>query len=241
MEESPRSCAKEISLSGTLNESLPPYFFPEQCSLHTWNSASAQRCLQGRRIFILGNSIARGLAFEAFSSFFDGPKVLREDQKEECQPSCTVPLGQAEANVSVDFVWTQRLGPAAPWCTRYPEPCYPKAPDECLRDTFLGSRPGDVLITYVGLYYPSLWADWDNLKMTGMTLSCEDGNVDFREGLAALADEDAFELATATDLEHWVDAVQGAWGGLPEHVFRVRLAPLGNYDGTGVCAQNKLA
>jgi hypothetical protein len=228
-----RSCAAQPLLSGAFNASQPPYFFPEQCELRAWGPDAARRCLQGRRVFILGNSIARGLAFEALSGFFDGPTVLRQDQKAECQPSCTVPLGQAEANISVDFVWTQRLGPAFAWCTRYPEPCYPRAPAECLGDTLSGSRPGDVLITYLGLYYASLWADWELVQRTGKTLSCEGGNADFREGLAAVADEEALEQATAADLEHWVGAVQGAWGGLPEHVFRVRLAPLGDYWGTG--------
>ena len=229
----PPSCAAQPLLSGTLNASQPPYFFSDQCTLQTWGADDARRCLQGRRVFILGNSIARNLAFEALSSFFDGPTVLRQDQKAECQPSCTLPLSQAEANISVDFVWTQRLGPATPWCTRYPEPCYPRAPAACLGDTLVGSRPGDVLITYVGLHYPSLWADWEALQRTGQTLSCEGGNPDFREGLAAMADEEAFEEAAAADLEHWVGAVQGAWGGLPEHVFRVRLAPMGDLWGSG--------
>jgi hypothetical protein len=235
-------CASQPLLSGPLNASQPPYFFPTQCALRAWSPAAAQDCLRGRRIFILGNSIARGFGFELLASFFEGPIVQRKDQKGECKPSCTIPLvwnamdsfatNKDETNMSVELSWTQRLGPHMPWCDKHFDPCLPREPKQCLQDELSGSRPGDLLVTYMGLQYPYIWADWDAVQRTGKTLTCEGANADYREAFAAMSDDD-FEQATVADLEHWVDAVESAWGGLPEHVFRVRLAPVGDYWASG--------
>lgn len=45
--------------------------------------------------------------------------------------------------------------------------------------------------------------------------------------------EDDLEQATVADMRHFVDVVEGAWGGLPEHIFRLRLAPVGDYWASG--------
>ena len=242
-------CASQPLLSGPLNASQPPYFFPTQCALRAWSPAAAQRCLRGRRIFILGNSIARGFGFELLASFFEGPVVQRKDQKGECQPSCTIPLvwndiasfasNKDEANMSVEFSWTQRLGPNMPWCPNHFDPCEaPKEPKECVGEELRGSRPGDLLIIYVGLLYPLTWADWETVQRTGTAEAwragggCDSKYVDFKEAFAAMTEDD-LEQATVADMQHFVGAVEKAWGGLPEHVFRVRLAPVGDYWASG--------
>jgi hypothetical protein len=242
-------CASHTLLSGPLNASQPPYFFPSQCALREWSPAAAQRCLQGRRIFILGNSIARGFGFELLGSYYGGPIVQRADQKGECQPSCTIPLvwydiasfaaAREGANMSVEFTWTQRLGPNLPWCNSHFEPCHVahKEPGECVREELSSSRPGDLLILYVGLLYPMTWADWDALQRTGKATATCDGeaNADYREKYAAMSELD-LEKATSADMQHFVEAVDKGWKGLPEHVFRVRLAPVGDYWDSGVWA-----
>jgi hypothetical protein len=241
-------CASHTLLSGPLNASQPPYFFPSQCALREWSPAAAQRCLKGRRIFILGNSIARGFGFELLGSYYGGPIVQRADQKGECQPSCTIPLvwndiasfaaAREGANMSVEFTWTQRLGPNLPWCNSHFEPLpqgaqgargvrsrgtellAPRRPADPLRGPAV---PADLVRLGRSAAH---WQDHCHLR---------DANADYREKYAAMSELD-LEQATTADMQHFVEAVDKGWRGLPEHVFRVRLAPVGDYWDSGVWA-----
>lgn len=60
-------CACKPFLSGQVDPARPPYFFPDaanQCSLRHFTPTEGLECVRGRRIFILGNSIARGFGFQ---------------------------------------------------------------------------------------------------------------------------------------------------------------------------------
>lgn len=69
--ESCDDCACKPFLSGQVDPARPPYFFPDadnQCKLRHFEPAGGLECVRGRRIFILGNSIARGFGFQIMAS-----------------------------------------------------------------------------------------------------------------------------------------------------------------------------
>lgn len=229
-----KGCAEQPYLLGSLNVSLPPFFFPTQCSLKPWSQAEAIKCLKGRRIFLVGNSIARFFSYEAWSSFYNGTVTSKTEQKQECASNpCIFPIPE-EANVSLAFLWAHRLGTGLPWCSEaFYEPLgYPRAPKLVLEEFLAQSAPGDILITYMGLQYVYVWGEWKALQTTGNLHYARGCSSDFKDALRALNNEEEFAQMTADDTASWVKSVQASWAGKTEHIFRVRLAPAGNYPYT---------
>jgi len=88
----------------------------------------------------------------------------------------------------------------------------------------------------MGLQYVYVWGEWEALRTTGDLSYSRECTTEFRNSLKKVATEEDFGKMTAADMLSWVDSVRAAWGGQPEHVFRLRLAPAGKYPVTDTWA-----
>ena len=162
-------------MNGTVDCTLgAPYFTPSNCRTRTWTGAQAAACLQGVRVFILGNSVARNYAYELGSLFdgyipngsfmHDGRPLDRVQQKQACAKaprtdqaalaqSCVVDFHPI---TSVSFMWRQWFMQPPPTDTSTAAEgdfCLGADPIACLRDFLAPSRTGDMLIVSLGLAY----------------------------------------------------------------------------------------
>jgi hypothetical protein len=189
--------------------------------LHVYSAAEGSACLRGRRVFVFGNSLARGLAASGVFAFMNVPPpgiLSREVQKAECkktpleshQSSCSF----ADDAWSLDFYWTQYFdfdtggGSNVPpsMLARFQardDACVPAftSTRECLRVVLGPSRPGDILIFAFGLHYSSE-PELNNAEQW----------------------YDAMRWAN-TSAAHFVEHIAASWHGRPEDVFRVRVSP----------------
>ena len=78
--------------NGTTDVSLspsPPIFTPNNCPVPPVYTARAMReCLRGRRVFMAGNSVGRGYAFE-LQGLLSGKAA---PSRQEAKTSCTKPM-----------------------------------------------------------------------------------------------------------------------------------------------------
>lgn len=186
----------------------PPYFTPRDCAVTAWTGESAARCLAGRNVYVFGNSVARGFVYRAAEDFADATPVDRQRQKEACDKaaddrpdySCVIPL---PANGSaLRFTWLQTFEHNPPGMPG--DRCVPKwRNSECLVPLLHDSKPGDLLIFYLGLHLA----------------------IHRRDVLTANATFD-FEAYVRATMAQWRATVGSAWHGNPWDVFRVRVAPL---------------
>ena len=162
-----RVCGTDPSappLTGTFDLARPPYFFPKGCAIYGRNATQARACLAGRRIFVLGNSVARAYVFELPTVLDAGGREDRAEQKRTCSKMASRGTqAQHATSCALDFVgggrvsflWRQVLGEVAP---DFPiaaegEFCFNVTARECHAAFFDGSRPGDVLLITQGLLY----------------------------------------------------------------------------------------
>lgn len=203
-------CASRLHLTGRVNATHSPHFLPDaasRCTLFPWSRADALRCLAGRTVWIIGNSVQRGLYYEALRMFNgSGLELTREDEKRLCgngeEPrACAMSLG----GVPFRFVWSQffseiRSHPhyAMDNCTQ-PR----RTPDDiraCYVAHLQGSRPGDVLIHGPGMGYIRYR---DELTRANPGLDMDD--------------------FIDVQLAGWARTVGEGWRGEPRHAFRMRL------------------
>ena len=155
------SCGVVTPYEGVVRASDPPFFHASSCRAFAFSAEQAHACLAGRRVFIIGNSVGRGYAFELRAMLARAAAASREEQKEQCakappeerdghSQSCVFDA----ANVSVHYLWRQYLSEEPPWkpggegdfCTSTPI-------RECYGRFFEASREGDILIFQQGLVY----------------------------------------------------------------------------------------
>ena len=100
------------SSSGTWID-YPPFWLPNCTSneIHVFGPASIEKCLKGKTIYVIGNSIARGVLFELLE-MLGGASVSREDQKGQCTKLNTVwedSCHKELAGVKVKFLFLQYM------------------------------------------------------------------------------------------------------------------------------------
>jgi hypothetical protein len=158
--------------------STPPYYFPEPrlCPVPpVFSSEGFLGCMARRRgrVFFLGNSFARGMGLTLAAHLNGISQVNRGAQKKTCakvrdvvgartdgyadQVSCklnvTVPSalsGSVDADdAAIRILWRAMLNNT----DLNRDFCFDLPPAMCYHDFFDDSRPGDVLITTVGMDY----------------------------------------------------------------------------------------
>lgn len=178
--------------------------------LHIFNSSSGSACLAGRRVFVLGNSVARGYASSAGIAFGGQSAAIssRDVQKQMCPKSALhgnrATCGFAAGGWKIRFFWVEYLdldvrSVPKPFKATGDDACFPthRSSRACLLHILGDSRPGDVLLFNMGLHY--LWFDWDRKRQLAWVKS---------------------------SLGPFAESVAMAWHGRPEDVFRARLTPL---------------
>jgi hypothetical protein len=135
---------------------------------------SLERCLARRRVYIWGNSVTRGFAFELAPMLDNSARVSREEQKARCaklpNPSgdrCDSAVGDS---TSVLYAWFQffdsspfRPAPSPPPLPEYDgvlhkvnelvDTCGIEAPRDCFGRLLKDATADDILILQVGYYY----------------------------------------------------------------------------------------
>jgi hypothetical protein len=61
-----------------------PYFIPDKCKgIQAFDVEDTKKCMSGRTLYVIGNSVARQSAFELIS-MLGGADVKRENQRDAC-------------------------------------------------------------------------------------------------------------------------------------------------------------
>ena len=165
------SCARRWPWSGTFHKDSPPYWrpIPSQCALPSRPKSELVRCLAGRTVYVMGNSVGRGFFYELSRVLTDETNIAaREEQKQSCEKTNTLVNGSAahmlkassctaelpSVNVNAAFMWRQwmwdtpRLLPGNHVCA---DMCGSGPPDTCMA-RFLGdATERDILIVNMGL------------------------------------------------------------------------------------------
>ena len=181
---------------------------------------AGRTCLASRTVFVLGNSIARGFAFEADSMFGErGQTVERNQQKEFCDKaqlhdfphggmaSCVISLG---LNTQIRYTWMQffdDMGPRMDGDACTGAGLMPAR--RCLERILDSSKPGDILLFYMGLHYAFSWL----------------GHLEAQPPFPV----DSWLIKSSNS---WKESILSLWKGRHEDVFRVRLADHANADPT---------
>ena len=78
-------CHRTFPSSGGTWLDIPPYWIPNCTNndIRVFGRASVEKCLKGRTIYVIGNSIARGALF-GILEILGGVSVSRQDQKSQC-------------------------------------------------------------------------------------------------------------------------------------------------------------
>jgi hypothetical protein len=176
----PAHCGGVVPLSVSHYRVCPPYFFPNtslaQCSapplFRTQDFVTCMRDRGGGRLFFMGNSIARGMAFAMQSILNDNaPVASRASQKELCTKTptgngtaqgCTLKFpvppdlqnatSPQDAQIAVNWRFSMYRRDVKV------DKCGSDTPEDCYRHFFRGpSLPADVLILNVGLGYIEDW------------------------------------------------------------------------------------
>ena len=229
----PQSCARLGNMSDGELLDVPPFYIPPHCALQSLTFNDSVECLTGRKVYVLGNSVARGIAFElALAVGSKGLPGNRTDQKRMCGvgrpvdcklPTVTgidveyLPMFAADAPRSVEHIpdcAASLLGTGPGGRTR-----------QCLCKRLSSSRKGDVLIFGHGLGEASLIYMW--------------GSNDIHDQYKpySLREEWGTQYPTATwatdfkawlnrSANTWIDVVTTCWHGAPHDVYRLRTPPL---------------
>ena len=121
----PLTCGQQWPWQGSFDKDVPPFWRPNttQCApLPSRPKSELVRCLEGRTVYVMGNSVARGYFYELGSVLTEDSNVAeREKQMQSCDKhkvgatakaahmykafSCTSEFPQL--NISAAFVWRQ--------------------------------------------------------------------------------------------------------------------------------------
>jgi len=150
------------------------YSGPQPADAPAPTFASLERCLARRRVYVWGNSVTRGFAFELAPMLDNSARVSREEQKARCaklpDPSGDRCDSAAGDSTTVLFSWIQWFDSApflpAPSTPPLPEydgvlhkvnvlvdTCGIEAPRDCFGRLLKDATADDILILQVGYYY----------------------------------------------------------------------------------------
>ena len=177
-------CGGVVPLNGTFNASAPPFYFPspQLCPIpRLFTQESYMHCMRDRggNVYHMGNSFSRGFAFAQQQMLINSPLkvsdfsagVNRQAQKKLCEKaahsnnddqSCSlgIPIPESlRGEISEDQAKIYFLWRAHHWATdMQTDFCSGRTPVDCYRHYFKGeSKPGDVLISNIGLSYVEYW------------------------------------------------------------------------------------
>lgn len=226
--------SSQLPLCGTLNSissaawaaggSHP--FSTQSCRYVRWNISAARQCMRGRRLFTVGNSVAREFHFNTLSAFCeklcDGLTVEKARCREErglCSERCNGAL-DSTFGTAFSYIFQNRMGPLPPGFNYHQPDACPDSAEDCIDQALNGSLPGDVLVFFNGLHLA-----WEFKHVTRLNV-----NVAPPPGAGYGAPEvreypifDAIGKDAATS---WRSILKRSWKGRASDVFRVRLAPL---------------
>jgi hypothetical protein len=184
--------------------------------------------MRGRRLFTVGNSVAREFHFHTLSNFcgkqrvglHEIEKALCKGERGICSERCAAPLDE-EVNASFSYIFQNRMGSPLPPGYRYHDPdACPDSPELCMEQALNASRPGDALVFFMGLSLA-----WEFKHMTRENMDVEPppgagfGEPEPRE-------YPIFDAVVRRAAHSWRNIVQRSWKGRAEDVFRIRVAPL---------------
>lgn len=163
-----------MPIAGRTDLRTPPYFFPAPhlCpEPPAFTPDSFLRCMARRgrgRMFFMGNSFARGMGYALAARLNGLSHATRDEQKQSCAKvravvgvgnaaSCTLNVtvpgslsgSVAAGDAAIRVLWRATLNSTG----LKHDFCFGQPPAECYRDFFDDSRPGDVLVTTVGMDY----------------------------------------------------------------------------------------
>lgn len=84
-----RWCNRDYPAVGGTWVNSPPYWqYPGVCKNQAFDAEDTQKCMAGRTLYVIGNSIARQSAFNIIEMLGGNP-MKREDQREQCPKLAT--------------------------------------------------------------------------------------------------------------------------------------------------------
>lgn len=230
----PQSCARLGNMSDGELLDVPPFYSSPHCTLQSLTINDSIECLTGRTVYVIGNSVARGIAFElALAVGSKGLPDNRTDQKRMCSArrpvDCKIPT---IAGIDVEYLPmfaadAPRSVEHIPDCAASPLGSGPGGrTKECLCKRLSSSRNGDVLIFGHGLGEASLIYMWASNDIH-----------DQYKPPYSLREEWGAEYPTATwatdfkawlnrSAVTWIDVVDTCWHGALRDVYRLRTPPL---------------
>ena len=206
-------------------------FQPRSCRFRHWDRLSAQSCLRGRQVFVIGNSVAR----EFYGHFHEWICAESRDRTEEkficksdtgfCSKRCPTHLDE-EFGIRFSHYFTNRMSDPLPNGFRYHDgdKCTSSA-RECLARVLSESQPGDVLVFFVGVALA-----WEFKHVTNALAGNETAMAQWPPGTGDGDPEPhellQFDSIVNSSARSWRDIVHAAWRGSDEDVYRIRNAPL---------------
>lgn len=175
-----------------------PYFVPDAGCLRAVDAAVARACLRGRTIWFVGNSVARGFAFELATRVYGAEVVDRVLQKFLCEDRLLPCSIYSSPEVDIRFFWVQTFSPDSSHYS-YPDRCTSRNQDECLGEMFVASKPRDILAFLIG---------HDDAVHAGSS------------GPAAI------DTHVRADALKWKASLSKNWHGEFNNIFRIRASPL---------------
>ena len=144
-----------VSVNVSDNDDFP--FRPQSCRFRHWDTLSAQTCLRGRQVFVIGNSVAREFYGHVVAQMCEqardrvGEKLVCKADLGFCSKRCDGSL-DAEFGMTFAHFFTNRMGDPLPPGYRYhdKDKC-PYITQECISLVLRESKPGDVLIFFAGV------------------------------------------------------------------------------------------
>ena len=217
-----------VSVNVSDNDDFP--FRPQSCRFRHWDTLSAQTCLRGRQVFVIGNSVAREFYGHVVAQMCEqardrvGEKLVCKADLGFCSKRCDGSL-DAEFGMTFAHFFTNRMGDPLPPGYRYhdKDKC-PYITQECISLVLRESKPGDVLIFFAGVSLA-----WEFKHIT----SAEAGNETAMRlwargtGNGAPQPEELprFDNIVNASARAWRGLVRAAWRGRAADVYRVRNAP----------------
>jgi len=107
-----KECHKTLPAEGEWLD-FPPYWIPKNCymrkDINVFDEESTQRCLKGRTVYTIGNSVARQMLF-GLVQMLGGEYVKRSDQRDLCPKHETTwsdSCHEEYANVKLKYLFIQ--------------------------------------------------------------------------------------------------------------------------------------
>ena len=205
-------------------------FRPQACRFRHWDTLSAQDCLRGRQVFVVGNSVAREFYGHVMAQMCEqardrvGEKLVCKADLGFCSRRCDASLDAEFGSRFAHFHTNRMSDPLPPGFRYHDEEKCPQSAQECLALFLQDSRPGDVLVFFVGVALA-----WEFKHITSAEAGDETAMTRWPRGTGngdPKPDElPRFDSIVNSSARAWRNLVQAAWHGRAADVYRVRNAP----------------